>query len=1165
MKGAIWKLLLIAIVIVICVLSVYPPEEKIKLGKDLRGGVSFVYAINVPDDANREEVIAQTIDVLKRRVNPQGVLDIAFQPQGANRMEVVMPLPSPEVRERQLVFQKDLENLILESAITRGALMTSLEERDALERFGGDDPDRRAQITTLQGLVDEAAQTRAELAAKQGQSEATPEEIGELENRIARAELRSDQLVEDLVAGRLSESRVQAALALPGKERRKRGPDDVFFTIPSERDEQIAELRSEFPHLSGKLDAMLASFADYAKIRTGLDDPEDLKRLLSGAGVLEFRIAVSSADPQGVNPVEMREQLAERGPRNTDSPVAGWYPLNDLEQWVDSPEQLASLQADPATYFTSRRIVASERDGKIYILLYTTPEKSMTHDGDQNWSMQRTFRTVDELGRPAVGFSLDPSGGRAMSGLTGPNIQQPMAIVLDGQVYSAPNLNSRIGDRGVISGNFATAEVDYLVRVLAAGALEARLSKEPISTSVLGPSIGADNLGKGLQAVLLAVIVVAILMICYYFFAGLVAVISLCLNALIVFGVMAMIDGTFTLPGLAGIALTIGMAVDASVLVYERIREEIVNNREDLRIAVRLGYKKAASAIFDGNLTNLIVCFVLYQTAATEVRGFALTLSIGVLGTLFTTLFVGRFIFDIVVEGFGAKKFPGLMLPVVVPAIHRLLQPKIDWVSLRRLFQAFSVSLAVAGLWLFFSTGSDILETEFRGGVSLTMSTRDAEDGEDSGEGGRLLLSLSEVRERLQAVGAAAPEGSAVSELRNATVLTSGPSTSDVRAEAFQVKVANPADATDDDSIEKLIVQAVVGEFSTQLDIVAPVVFAGQNDSDHTIRTFSLERATVEENIGREGPGRSVGEFRGGVAVILENVEPAISTDDVAQRIKRLRNQPDYAGTIGRQVQVLGLGLPQGDGYNAFCVLVSDEELSSFEVDLETWDEQLAKQEWDLVSAALLREASLEQVSSFSPTVAQNLVASAVVAVILSLLGMLIYIWIRFGDLWYSFAAVAALCFNVSVCLGAIAISVMVGSQGWAASLNIEEFRIDLNVIAGLLTIIGYSLNDTIVILDRVRENRGRLPYASRECVNNSINQTFSRTVLTSGTTIVTALILFNLGGTGIRPFAFTFLVGLIAATFSSVAIAAPMVYRRGGGTQTRTDDGLGDSAPVSA
>ena len=178
---------------------------------------------------------------------------------------------------------------------------------------------------------------------------------------------------------------------------------------------------------------------------------------------------------------------------------------------------------------------------------------------------------------------------------------------------------------------------------------------------------------------------------------------------------------------------------------------------------------------------------MLYQTAATEVKGFALTLSIGVLGTLFTTLFVSRFIFDLIVpEGANrGLKWPGLMLPVVVPAIHRLLQPSIDWIRWRRVFQVFSLVLALVGLWLFVSRGSDILETEFRGGVSLTMSTRPAEKGEPSGSNGDLLLSLSEVRARLEAAGEAAPAGSPVSELRNATVLTSGETTLDVEATAF--------------------------------------------------------------------------------------------------------------------------------------------------------------------------------------------------------------------------------------------------------------------------------------------------------------------------------------------------------------------------------------------
>ena len=1164
MNGVIWKLFLIAVVIALCVWSVVPPEQKIRLGKDLRGGVSLVYAVNIPDDADRDQVLAQVIDVLKQRVNPQGVLDIAFQPQGLDRIEIVMPLPSPDVRVRQKVFQESLEDLVAQSVITKSQLDAALTAGNAAELYGGDDPDRVAQFSTLQVLHDEATQARKLLQELMTDPESQADTMDALQDRIARAELRSDELKASLLAARLPEARVQTVLRLPNDSRTSIVDGEMIVT-PSRREEQIQSLRNEFPHLSGSLESLLETYGAYEEVRTGLDDPEDLKRMLKGAGVLEFRIAVSTSNPQGVNPADMRAQLQERGARNTDSSVARWFPINDLKQWADTPEQLEALEADPAGYLgaprpSGRDLVADKRDGQIYMLLYTTPEKSMTHDGGEDWTMLRTFRQPDELGRESVGFALDTNGGRLMSKLTGPNNQQAMAIVLDDQVYSAPTLQSRISESGTITGSFSNEEISYLIRVLAAGALEARLSSEPISTSVLGPSIGADNLFKGLEAVLLAVIVVAIMMLCYYFFAGLVADIALCLNAVMIFGIMAMIDGTFTLPGLAGIALTVGMAVDASVLVYERIREELVNNKEDLRIAVRLGYKKAASAIFDGNITNLIVCFVLYQTAATEVKGFALTLSLGVIGTLFTTLFVARLIFDIVIEGFGARKFPGLMLPVVVPAIHRILQPSIDWIRWRYVFQGFSLVIAVSGLLLFFGRGSDMLETEFRGGVSLTMSTRQANEGEPSTNNGALAMRLDDVRARLAEMAAAAPAGSPVKELANATVLTSGETDATVGASAFQVKVANPPDATDEDAIESAIVAAVVEAFADQLNVTKPVNFSGEGDDQHASRTFSLEKATVGENLGRPGNQQQVGDFRGGVLVFIENVEPPITVEDLDERIQRMRTQPDFSDALGRRCEVVGLSTPNAEGtFTDFGIMVTDEELNSFEVDLETWDARLAKREWELASAALTREASLEQVSSFSPTVAQQLVASAVVAVILSLLGMLVYIWVRFGNLWYSLAAVAALCFNVSVCLGALAISVMVGSTGWASGLYIEEFRIDLNVIAGLLTIIGYSLNDTIVILDRIRENKGRLPYASKECVNLSINQTFSRTVLTSGTTIVTALILFILGGTGIRPFAYTFLIGLVAATFSSVAIAAPMVYRRSdkGTTYQPEDDAV--------
>jgi SecD/SecF fusion protein len=158
---------------------------------------------------------------------------------------------------------------------------------------------------------------------------------------------------------------------------------------------------------------------------------------------------------------------------------------------------------------------------------------------------------------------------------------------------------------------------------------------------------------------------------------------------------------------------------------------------------------------------------------------------------------------------------------------------------------------------------------------------------------------------------------------------------------------------------------------------------------------------------------------------------------------------------------------------------------------------------------------------------------------------MLAYIWVRFGSFRFSTASIVSLAFNVIICLGFLAISIPLAKTGVGAALFVEEYRIDLNVVSGLLTIIGYSINDTVVILDRIRENRGKRAWISAETVNDSINQTFSRTILTGGTVLLTVVVLIVLGGTGIRPFAYTFMIGLLAGTYSSVAIAAPLVYSR--------------------
>jgi len=178
-----------------------------------------------------------------------------------------------------------------------------------------------------------------------------------------------------------------------------------------------------------------------------------------------------------------------------------------------------------------------------------------------------------------------------------------------------------------------------------------------------------------------------------------------------------------------------------------------------------------------------------------------------------------------------------------------------------------------------------------------------------------------------------------------------------------------------------------------------------------------------------------------------------------------------------------------------------------------------------------------------------DLKGRAVAAVLLSFLFITIYIWVRFGTVRYSIAAIVCLMHDVLTCIGLIALAEIVydmpSVQGVVRSMGIQPFKIDLTMVAAILTIIGYSLNDTIVIMDRIRENRGRLPYASTEVINDSVNQTISRTVITSGTTLIAVLILYIFGGDGVRAFSFALLVGIVVGTYSSVAVAAPLVWSR--------------------
>ncbi|MCI0366206.1 MAG: protein translocase subunit SecD [Phycisphaerales bacterium] len=1136
MKNIVWKIVLILAIVAVCIFVLYPPQTKVRLGKDLKGGTSLVYLVNIPDGAgDRQRILAQTIEVLKERVNPTGVLDISMQPLGADRIEIVMPLPSKDVLAAGEAY--------------KGAL-------DQLLKLAKESSERGVEAESVKKTEIELQAARAALEAARDAG-ATGDELNRLEQTAADAEFAYEAAREALTRMTPDEARLVRTLNLPierAKPKDDQGTPDVDESTLSEqesaREVALKNLKSEYPHLSDQIDQTVALFDAYKKQKTTLDDPEDLMRLLRGAGVLEYHIAVENSNPEGVDVQDLRNQLRERGAEGVNSSLVKWFPINDLKQWFKDSKELPALEADPETYFGGRfDLVAAKHEGRYYLLLYTTPTKSMTHDAGTKWSVVGTGETIDRLGRPAVSFSLDDSGGLLMSNLTGTHEQRPMAIVLDGQVYSAPNINSQIGKNGVIEGEFSRAEIDYLLRVLAAGTLEARLSDQPIAINTLGPSLGADNLLRGMEAFILSLIVTASIMIGYYFFAGFVANVALLINALIIFGFLAVQQASLTLPGLAGLALSIAMAVDANVLIYERIREEIVNNKEDLRTAIRLGYSRALSAIVDGNLTNLLVCVVLYATATTEVKGFAFTMGWGVVATLFTALFVTRVLFTLYTDFFKVRSLP--MLPTALPKIHKMLEPHIDWIGKRWAFFSLSILASIACLALVSWRGVGMLDTEFRGGLAMTMQTRLAREGEpaDATEQ-RLLLKRPEVEAEVREIGErAGPSNPVVYQLRNASVLTVGAMTEDFEASRYQIKVSTPPGAQEDQTITDTVVDALVKQFGDRLDVIPALSFRGSGQAEHAAHTYPIDVPALGANIDRPDITESVPKFLGGVAVVVEDIVPPVTEQSALSRIARLRQQPDFAAARDRDVEVVGLDPADpsdpSKGYRSIAVLVFDSNLNQMVVDVDRWDRELAAREWHLVSTALTRGSSLQEVASYSPAMAKTLASKAGVAVVLSLIGMLMYIWIRFGSLRYSVATVVAVTHNVIICLGALALTHVLAGTALASALMLDEFRIDLNVIAALLTIIGYSLNDTIVILDRIRENRGKRLTVTPEIINNSINQTFSRTVLTGGSTILASIILYVLGGTGIQPFAFTFLIGLLAGTYSSVAIAAPLVAQK--------------------
>ena len=1109
---------LVALVL-ISIWSIIPPAEKLRRGKDLAGGVSLVYAVNIEGDENPRDVLGRTIEVLKQRVDPNGQFDITMISQGDNRIEVSMPLASQTVTVLRREIDAKLAALqtvsIDAGALERTIRMQGSERDGALVSLAAGSEDRLSLLRRAASAYDEARAARA--AFTEAQSVNAPEDVlDDLVGAAAAAEIQYERVRAQALRAAISPEEVRRALDLPNQDRSIADQaSGERVTIESPRKRALQRLREQHPDLATELNEIVSLFETYEAQRRGYDDPSDLMRVLQGAGVLTFRIAVQPGEM--ANEAELRQQLRERGARNVQSTEARWYSIDDIESWYDDIQGLRALQAAPAEYFATRyRLVVEERDGIYYILLYDRSGLRLT-PAEGSWRVDSASAGVDRLGRPAIDFRMNPTGATLMGRMTGDNIGRQMAVLLDDRVYTAPTLINAIQGQGQISGRFSNAELNYIIRTLAAGSLAAKLSEQPISVTVLAPQLGADNLQKGLVAGVFALIVISAFMIVYYMTSGMIAVVALACNAILLLGAMSLSRAAFTMPGIAGVILTFGIAVDANVIIYERIREEIMSGGQKVKAAVRIGYSKGLSAIIDGNVTNLIVCLVLGSVGTPEIRGFAITLGIGVVTTLISGLLITRVIYTVLLEGGIMKRLP--MLPSVVPSLHRLLEPNIDWIGKRFIFYVTSGVLLVGSFAVMAIQGADMFDNEFRGGTAVTLELTEGKT-----------LTRQDVETRLRERASREPSGSDVNRLLTAQVIAINPMADNVTSRTFKIKTV----VTNREAVEG----AVLESFSDVLDARPPLQFGA-------VVVRPILQGALGENIDRPEIRDNVDSFIGGVAVVVSDIQPPVSLEELEARLAATRTRADHSGTLGRpHFMVILDGTPQA--VRAVAMLATDEGVSYFD-DQSRWRTTLAASEEAVLRDALERASSLAGIEAFSPAIARTFAAQAIVAIALSLMGILIYVWVRFGSLRYSVAATVPQLHDSLIVIGMVAGAEILYDKapGVAAMFLIEPFRIDLAMVAAVLTIIGYSLNDTIVTMDRIRENKGRLPYATRDIINLSVNQTFSRTIITSGTTLFAAFSLYAFGGQGTRGFAFAILVGVLVGTYSSVAIATPIVWQK--------------------
>jgi SecD/SecF fusion protein len=755
------------------------------------------------------------------------------------------------------------------------------------------------------------------------------------------------------------------------------------------------------------------------------------------------------------------------------------------------------------------------------------------------------FRRSEEGGWE-VNLRFDAAGSARFEQVTGENVGRNMAIVLDGHCNSAPVIKERIAGECRISGGFTKKESQELASILTAGSLPAEVKEE--SEFTVGPALGQAQIESGFNATLLAAALVSIFIWGYYRIGGFVSVICMAINLTILMGALGFFKATMTLPGIAGIALTYGMAVDANVLIFERIREEQARGRP-ARLAVQMGFDRAFSAIIDSNLTTLLSGIIMYYVGTGPVRGFAVTLSVGILVTLLANLWIFQNIMEWLVSRDAVPEFKMSKL---------LPETKIDFMAMRKPWYFISFGLALGSLALFAHLGifSDrIYDLDFTGGTLVQINFAKGQGAPEEGIKDTMTKAFEpQLQDRLTKVAERLEQLASSPELKDPSALRAI-----IYKELPEVAKAHMAVTT---KLNAEDLQEMAASFRDTLKEFDRLRFTyqsfGEPDEKGNYRSFTVTTRNSDPLINEVIVSQVLVAFG-------DKVEPyAVSVEGDVIRVQftsKPGDPTDGVKSIDLKAEVL----------SAINLALSDKKYEALKADLtklQVGDPQSLGQPGryflgisglpvDVVNRDLIRtmidethikhqaEGPVGRKSSFGKTVSGEMRFTAIIALIASLLGQFVYLWFRFefSGAW-GFGAIVALFHDASVALGAVCL------VSW---LGIMPVLLDLNMIAALLTVIGYSVNDTIVIFDRIREVKTAHPTRNlHEVINESVNQTLARTILTSLTTLLAVLSLFLLGGPSIRDITFPLLVGMVAGIYSTVFIASPLMawwYQRFGAT----------------